>query len=146
MTPLKQVYDSFLSKMLEDEWAFWTEKEIQQDLYQLLNGALVWFKFPKVSLEIEGEHFVEELSLMEVEILATYMKCEWLNRTILTWENIKPQYEERDFSQANLIDKLTELLEREEGKAARLEKNYYRLGKGKQGKVFDYTKLAGKND
>jgi hypothetical protein len=30
--------------------------------------------------------------------LATYMKCEWLNRTILTWENVKPLYEERDFS------------------------------------------------
>lgn len=52
MTPLKVVYDSFLSKMLDDEWAFWTEDEIKQDLYQLLNGAIVWFKFPKVSLEI----------------------------------------------------------------------------------------------
>ena len=146
MTPLKQVYDSFLSKILEDEWALWTAEEINQDLFRLLSGAIAWFKFPKVSLEIEGNCFVEDLSSLEIEILATYMKCEWLNRTILTWENIKPQYEERDFSQANLIDKLTELLEREESKAARLEKNYYRLGSGRQGKVFDYTKLAGKNN
>ena len=34
------------------------------------------------------------------------MKCEWLNRTILTWEHVKPMYEEKDFSEANLIDKL----------------------------------------
>jgi hypothetical protein len=38
------------------------------------------------------------------------MKCEWLNRTILTWENVKPLYEEKDFSQANLIDKFTQML------------------------------------
>lgn len=143
MTPLKQVYEAFLSKMLDDEWAFWTREEIEQDLFQLLSSAMVWFKFPKVSLEIEGDHFVEKLSLIEIQILATYMKCEWLNRTILTWENVKPLYEERDFSQANLIDKFNDLLEAEKNSAAKLEKNYYRLHKGKQGKVFDYTKLAG---
>jgi len=38
------------------------------------------------------------------------MKCEWLNRTILTWENVKPLYVERDFSQANLIDKFNQML------------------------------------
>jgi hypothetical protein len=29
MTPLKQVYEAFLSKMLDDEWAFWTREEIE---------------------------------------------------------------------------------------------------------------------
>ena len=38
------------------------------------------------------------------------MKVGWLNRTILTWEHVKPMYEERDFSEANLIDKLNQLL------------------------------------
>ena len=42
--------------------------------------------------------FVEELTSEEIQILATYMKCEWLNRSIMTWENVKPLYEERDFS------------------------------------------------
>ena len=41
------------------------------------------------------------------------MKCEWLNRSIMTWENVKPLYEERDFSQANLLDKLKNTLESE---------------------------------
>ena len=145
MTPLQVVYDSFLSKMLDDEWAFWTEEEIKQDLYQLLNGAIVWFKFPKVSLEIQGDCFEDNLNRMEIEILATYMKCEWLNRTVLTWENVKPLYEERDFSQANLLDKFKDLLDREQQKAENLEKRYYRLRSGKQGSPFDYTKLAGGN-
>ena len=54
------------------------------------------------------------------------MKCEWLNRTILTWENVKPLYEERDFSQANLLDKFNQMLAAEKKNAARLEAVYYR--------------------
>ena len=67
------------------------------------------------------------------------MKCEWLNRTILTWENVKPLYEERDFSQANLLDKFHQMLEQEKKNAARLEAVYYRSIKRRP---FDYTKLA----
>ena len=50
------------------------------------------------------------------------MKCEWLNRTILTWENVKPLYEERDFSQANLLDKFNQMLEAEKYNALKLER------------------------
>ena len=68
------------------------------------------------------------------------MKCEWLNRSIMTWENVKPLYEERDFSQANLLDKLKNTLEAERLNALRLEGYYYRSVKGKS---FKYSKLAG---
>ena len=81
-----------------------------------------------------------DLNNQEIQILATYMKCEWLNRTILTWENVKPLYEERDFSQANLLDKFNELLAKEEKKALKLESIYYRSIKGKP---FKYSRLAG---
>lgn len=142
MTSIHAVYDAFLSKMQEDEWLHWTEQEIEQDWRSLLDAAIPWFKFPRVSLEIDEDgYFVdEEITNMEVQILATYMKCEWLNREILTWENVKPLYVERDFSQANLIDKLKSLLEREEYKALKLERVYYRSRKGKP---FDFRKLAG---
>lgn len=142
MTSVHSVYDAFLSKMLEDEWLNWTEEEIEMDWRSLLDAAIPFFKFPRVSLEIdESGNFVDEnVSNAEIQILATYMKCEWLNRTILTWENVKPLYVERDFSQANLIDKLKSLLEREEYKALKLERVYYR---SRSGKPFDYKKLAG---
>ena len=141
MASIYDVYDAFLSKMLEDEWLNWEEEERQEDWRSLLDAAIPYFKFPRVSLEIEGEDFVDpEISNIEIQILATYMKCEWLNRTILTWENVKPLYVERDFSQANLIDKLKQLLEREEYKALKLERIYYRSRKGKP---FTYSQLAG---
>lgn len=141
MTSLQLVYDAFLAKMLEDEWANWELDEIQADWRAILEGAIPFFKFPRVSLEIKDDNFVGNLTNDEIQILANYMKCEWLNRTILTWENVKPLYEERDFSQANLIDKFRTLLEKEETKARKLESIYYR---SINNKPFDYTKLAGK--
>ena len=141
MVSVYDVYDAFLSKMLEDEWLNWTEEEREEDWFSLLQAAIPYFKFPRVSLEIDNGVFVDEnFSNEEVQLLATYMKVEWLNRTILTWENVKPLYVERDFSQANLIDKLKQLLEREEYKALKLERIYYRSRKGKP---FEYGKLAG---
>lgn len=141
MVPVQAVYDAFLAKMLEDEWLNWEEEEIKADWKQLLAGAIPFFKFPRVSLEIDGDYFVDEnVSNDEIQILANYMKCEWLNRTILTWENVKPLYDERDFSQANLLDKFKALLEREEYKALKLERVYYRSIKGKP---YKYSQLAG---
>lgn len=141
MTPYEVVYDAFLSKILEDEWGFWTEEEIKQDLRAILEGAIPWFKFPRVSLNRGDDGFEADLSNEEIQIIATYMKCEWLNRTILTWENIKPLYEERDFSQANLLAKFKDMLESEKYNALKLERVYYRSRKGKS---FEYSKLAGK--
>ena len=139
MTSFDVVYDAFLGKILDDEWENWEESEVKEDLQSLLMGALNWFKFPRKSLEYTSEGFTGNLSNEEIQILATYMKCEWLNRTILTWENVKPLYEERDFSQANLIDKFNAMLAAERKNAQRLEAVYYR---SVNRKPFDYTKLA----
>lgn len=139
-TPFKDVYDSFLSKILDDEYCQWTVEEIECDMQKLLESALPWFKFPRVSLDKDENGFKNELSNEEIQIIATYMKCEWLDRCIMTWENVKTLYEERDFSQANLLDKLKETRESEEAKALKLESIYYRSIKGKP---FKYRKLAG---
>jgi hypothetical protein len=139
MTPLDTVYEAFLSKILDDEWENWDEEDIKQDLFSLLQIAIARFKFPRVSLDCTAEGFTEDLTNDEVQILATYMKCEWLNRNILTWENVKPLYSERDFSQANLIDKFNKMLTAEQSRAKVLEANYYR---SVNKKPFDYTRLA----
>ena len=142
MTPFSKVYDAFLSRILEDEWQNWLIEEAQQDWFQIMTNAITWFKFPRVSLEFDENGFVDDLSNEEIQIIADFMKCEWLNRCIMTWENVKPMYEERDFSQANLLDKLKSLQETQEEKAAKREANYYRSRKGKP---FDFSKLAGGN-
>ena len=151
MTPYDKIYDAFLAKILEDEWANWDEGDqeaaaeglanMRQDLKAILDAAVPRFKFPRVPLtcDDEAECFTADLNNEEIQILACYMKCEWLNRNILTWENVKPLYEERDFSQANLLKEFNATLEKEKKNAKELEALYYR---SINYKPFNYGKLA----
>lgn len=140
MTPYFKVYEAFLARILEDEWQDWLIEEAEADWRQILEAALPWFKFPRVSLEHDKNGFVDDLSHQEIQIIANYMKCEWLNRCLLTWENVKPLYQERDFSQANLIDKLDEAIKQERANALAMESIYYR---SRDGKPFNYSSMAG---
>ena len=140
MTPYFKVYEAFLARILEDEWQDWIIEEAEADWRQILEAALPWFKFPRVSLEHDENGFVDDLSHQEIQIIANYMKCEWLNRCLLTWENVKPLYQERDFSQANLIDKLDEAIKQERANALAMESIYYR---SRDGKPFNYSSMAG---
>lgn len=140
MTPYFKVYEAFLARILEDEWQDWLIEEAEADWRQILEAALPWFKFPRVSLEHDENGFVDNLSYQEIQIIANYMKCEWLNRCLLTWENVKPLYQERDFSQANLIDKLGDAIKQERANALAMESIYYR---SRDGKPFNYSSMAG---
>ena len=142
MTPYTKVYEAFLARILEDEWENWLIDEAMADWEQILHMAIPHFKFPRVSLEEVDGGFSGDLGVEEIQILANFMKVEWLNRCIMTWENVKPLYVERDFSQANLLDKLNAMLKNEQANAEKKESIYYRSRKGKP---FDFSKLATKS-
>lgn len=139
MTPYSVIYSAFLSKQTDDEWENWTIHEINADFRQMLEAGLPYFKFPRVSLARDDKGFKEDLNDQEIQIIACYMKCEWLNRIILSWENVKNLYTERDFSQANLLDKFTAMLKAERKQAEKLEAIYYR---SVERKPFRYRELA----
>lgn len=139
MTPYSVIYSAFLSKQTDDEWENWTIHEINADFRQMLEAGLPYFKFPRVSLARDDKGFKEDLNDQEVQIIACYMKCEWLNRIILSWENVKNLYTERDFSQANLLDKFTAMLKAERKQAEKLEAIYYR---SVERRPFRYRELA----
>jgi hypothetical protein len=141
MTPYSTIYKAFLARILEDEWEHWLVEEAEADWREIMEMAIPWFKFPRVDLTHDEEGFSGDLTQAEVQIIANFMKCEWLNRCIMTWENIKPLYTEKDFSHANLLDKLNKTLEFEKDKAQELESIYYRSRKGRP---FDFSKLATK--
>lgn len=142
MTPYTKVYEAFLARILEDEWDKWLIDEAEADWRQILDMAVPHFKFPRVSLEQTDDGFSGDLGVEEIQILANFMKVEWLNRCIMTWENVKPLYVERDFSQANLLDKLNAMIANERANAEKMESIYYRSRKGRP---FDFSKLATKN-
>ena len=122
-TPFLKVYDAFLARITADEWTLEEELAIvERDWQELLKMAIFRFKYPRVSLDIEevdsevaDDHhlhsyqFVENLSNDEIQLLALYMKHEWVKRCIASWENIRQLYADKDFSQANHLDKLNKL-------------------------------------
>lgn len=139
-TPYQKVYDAFTAKILEDEWQAWDEVSVEQDMRAMLEAAIPSFKFPRVSLERGDDGFVEELPNDVLQIIAGYMKIEWLNRSIDTMDNLRPLYSETDFSQANLIDKLTKHLTNERADVKEKEARYYR---SINGAPYPYRNLAG---
>lgn len=155
MTSYQIVYDAFLSKVTADDWVdefadaqelLLNEEEIKQDLRSILENALPYFKYPRTSLARNDEGFEQDLSPEEIAIISEYMKVEWLDRTIHTWENVKVMYDERDWSPANLLKQFISLLDRSEKKALKLEKLYSRSITVADGvrKPFSYSQLAGK--
>lgn len=147
MTPYQVVYDAFLAKIEEDEWSNGEDLAfILSDWRSILESALPLFTFPRVNLNNRDDYgFNAVLGNEEIQILANLMKEEWLSRTINTWENVKVMYDERDFSQANLLDKFIKLLEVTQNKNKKMQKRYSRAITDENGvkKPFDYTKLAG---
>ena len=139
MTPYSKVYEAFLARILEDEWENWLIEEAENDWRQILEMALMHFRFPRVDLSHDDNGFSGDLGHEEIQVIANFMKCEWLNRCIMTWENVKPMYTEKDFSHANLLDKLQNMLESELARAKEIESIYYRSIKGRP---FKFSKLA----
>jgi len=143
-TPFQAIYDSFLARISSDEWVLPDEMYIaQHDWFEFLKMAIFRFRFPRKSLEYDTDQmaFNEELDDAEIQMLAIYMKHEWVKRCVASWEEIKMLYSNKDFSQANHLDKLIKLSEQLELECVKSSATYYRSIKGRP---YDYTKLAGK--
>ena len=121
-TPFLKIYDAFLARITADEWTLEEELAIvERDWQELLQMAVFRFKYPRVDLEIETveesqeedlpplKQFKGDLNNDEIQLLALYMKHEWVKRCIASWENIRQLYADKDFSQANHLDKLNKL-------------------------------------
>ncbi len=121
-TPFLKVYDAFLARITADEWMLEEELAIvERDWQELLKMAIGRFKYPRVSLEFEEvddeeepdglKHyqFKDDLTNDEIQVLATYMKHEWIKRCVASWDQISQLYTSKDFSAANHLDKLNKL-------------------------------------
>lgn len=143
MTPVQDLYDTFLVLIESDEWDQLEENVANIDFQHLAMAAIPWFKFPRCSLEWDenAEYFKDEnITNTEIQIIALFMKALWLNRVIDTWENLRPYYTERDFSPAKQLSEFRQRQQNQMEQAKDLEKVYYRSIKGKP---YDYTTFAG---
>ena len=155
-TPFLKVYDAFLARITADEWTLEEELAIvERDWQELLKMAITRFKYPRVDLSIEEVdiinnetpqlqilQFTNDLTNDEIQMLATYMKHEWIKRCIASWENIRQLYSSTDFSQANHLDKLNDLELAVQKEVKDYEDNYDRARGHTPAAIF--RKLAGK--
>ena len=146
-TPFLKVYDAFLARITADEWTLEEEfAMVERDWQELLKMAIARFKYPRVSLEFEDEcpafSFKEDLTNAEIQLLALYMKHEWIKRCIASWENIRQLYADSDFSQANHLDKLNKLEQNVALEVHKSEGIYDRSRGHTPAEIF--RKLAGK--
>ena len=157
-----KVYDAFLARITADEWTLEEELAIvERDWQELLQMAIFRFKYPRVSLDIEEVdqnndeepsdspklkmyQFVNDLTNDEIQILALYMKHEWVKRCINSWENIRQLYADKDFSQANHLDKLIKLEAAVSLEIRKAEGIYDRSRSKRPADLF--KKLAGKKN
>ena len=114
----------------------------KKDWRMILDAAIFQFRYPRVSLDIEEEAFIDDLSNDEIQVLAKLMKLEWARRCVATWDNLRQLYSDKDFSQANFLDKLNNTENEMENECRLALDRYGRAVQYKPNKVFG--KLAGK--
>ena len=116
-TPFRKIYEVFLGKIEQDTWDLVLDIQmLEEDWFMLLRSAVNRFMFPRISLEFSEELqcFNEELTEQEIQVLAVFMRNEWLKRALYTYSLIRQEYSTKDFqltSQANHMDKLKQLVE-----------------------------------
>lgn len=145
LTPVQALYDAFFVLIETDEWDTWEETAIDNDLEHIAMAAIPWFKFPRCSLEWDTnvEYFLDEnITNVEIQVVAQFMKFIWLSRVVDSWENLRPFYTERDFSPAKMLGEFRQKQDSQQKIAQDLERVYYRSIKGVP---YDYTKFAGGN-
>ena len=159
ITPFSIIYDSLLSKIIDDMYMELTELDTFSMLQELLLSAIPKFEFPRVDLNnyelldiedqitykgIESEnqlvsgviyssgYFNCRLNIEEINILSTYMIVEWLGQQLASIENVRLKYSGSDFkftSQANHLQKLLTLKQDYEREGFHLQRLYKRRRK-----------------
>lgn len=134
-TPLQNIYNSFLYKVKDYDFIrLNNDGELEGLLRDFLNTAIVKFSNCEKDLSIneEDKSFKEDLSLDEIEILVKMMVFSYVDRRIVDIKNMSLVMSEPDFklySQANHLDKLTNLSKKLDRDISEL-KNIYSLKKG----------------
>ncbi len=142
MTPFTEVYDAFFALITDDMYMEITKEETEADCQTLLLASLPLFEFPKQSLDFNKKckYFVGELTLEEINILATGMTQIWQQRQINSIEVIRQKASGPDFktsSQAAHLQRLLALIQTTKDEHRRLQMLYSR--REKKGDKYEST-------
>lgn len=131
MTSFENIYNVFLANITDDMYMELTPQDTEKLLQELLISAIPWFEFPRQAMDydLSTESFSSDLTLEEINILATYMVMLWIQQQLASVENTRMKYSGSDFkftSQANHMAKLQAMEKEYERKGFHLQRLYKR--------------------
>lgn len=142
-TPYSKVYNAYFLRVKDDIYQEMDSDELEIELQQILEAALPRFSYPKVNLEEQDEEgFAANLTLTEVQIIATLMNLIWAETKISDIEVVRQVYRDHDFqmtSQASHLRALMALRQDLEVTAKNMMHKYYMT----DGREADLSGLAG---
>ena len=100
ITPFECIYDLFFDKITDDLYMELTKEETYRIKEGLFIEALQHFEFPRVNIydfDREAKRYNIQLSLEEMDIIATYMVMHWLGQQLASVENTRMKYSGSDF-------------------------------------------------
>lgn len=116
-TSFETVFQGFLNKITDSDLASLPQTNLESIMTTYLKSSIVRFRKCKNNLQDYDEtlkQFNVNLSLTEIEILANWMKFEWLNQQINRIELLRQSLSSKDYamySQANHLNSLISLRE-----------------------------------
>lgn len=114
-TPFEEIYDYFLSKVTDYDFANFSSMEVEDEFEKYLRSAVPkFFSADQTRLvrDYTTKEFTNDLTDLEKEIISMLMIIEYLNPKIIATENMKQFLASREYkiySQANHLLKLIEL-------------------------------------
>lgn len=161
-TPFYIIYCRFLSKITDDLYLEWTLEDTFKNLESIFLDVIPLFEWPKFPLfgyslntigmvspdgaVVSYGKYGSNLTLEEIDIFASLMSAEWLNRQVLTVNLTRMKYSSKDFqftSQANHIDKLLSTKNLFDSNNKRMQRMYQRRELDASGRATpNYAGLA----
>ncbi len=130
MTFYETIYKRFANKITDYKLLELSDEDVEELLFGFLISSISKFKKCASDLSLRDEDaksFTIDLLDIEIEILAIMMVSEWLEpqlNSVLYTSQFFGGKDEKFFAQANQLDKLMELKERNEIKARKLIRDY----------------------
>ena len=138
------LYPLFLRTVSSCTYVSLSDADLENELSGLARRAIARFKFPKVGLNYEfdpsldtegiakGYYFVEEPSMLELNVILAWMKVYWLEFQLSKERNYENVYADKNvtaFSSGNLISSMEKAYNALRAEARKCEEDYGRVNK-----------------